>query len=116
MFVAEYAEGPDEVTHFYFTRFVAKYGRLPLTPTEKSAAGYKADVPPLFYLVAGYAGRFIDLNSPPFIKSTRDNPRLQLVFGPKNVKGWRALNTEDPYRGEVLLWYASVFNRVKEYL
>jgi len=32
---------------------------------------------------------------------------LQLVFGPKNVKSWRALNTEDPYRGEVLLWYVA---------
>jgi hypothetical protein len=102
---AEFGEGPDEETHFYFTRFVAEHGRLPLTEVEKSAAGYKADSPPLFYLVAGYLGSFVDLESPPFVKITRDNPRLQLVFGPKNVRGWQALNTEDPLRGEISLWY-----------
>jgi hypothetical protein len=98
------SQGPDEVAHYSFNRFVAKYGRLPLTTVERLEAGYKADLPPLFYLIAGWAGRGIDLESPPHLKITRDNPRLQLVTGPGNVKGWRLIETEDPYRGEVLLW------------
>ena len=99
------SEGPDEVAHFSFIRFVAAHGRLPLDETERLEAGYKADLPPLYYLIAGLAGRGLDLESPPHLKLTRDNSRLKLVTGLENIKGWRLIWTEDPWRGEVLLWY-----------
>jgi hypothetical protein len=99
------SEGPDEVAHYYFNRFVAKYGRLPVNTTERLEAGYKADLPPLFYLAVGLAGRGINLDAPPFLKINRDNPRLQLVTGHGNITGWRIIKTEDPFRGEILLWY-----------
>ncbi len=99
------AEGPDEVAHFSFIRFVAQYGRLPLDEAERLEAGYKADLPPLYYLIAGLIGRGLDLESPPHLKLTRDNIRLKLVTGLQNVKGWRLIWTEDPWQGEVLLWY-----------
>lgn len=102
---APYAAGPDEVAHFQFIRFVAQHHRLPASPIERNEAGYKSDLPPLFHLMMGLAGSGIDLTAPPFIKVTQNNPRLQLVVGLENVLGWRAINTEDPYRGEVLLWY-----------
>jgi 4-amino-4-deoxy-L-arabinose transferase-like glycosyltransferase len=102
---APFTTGPDEVAHFSLTRFVAKHGRLPITREERSEAGYKSDWPPLFHGLAGLAGRGIDLDSPPFVKIAQNNPRLQLVVGHENIIGWRALTTEDPYRGEVLLWY-----------
>ena len=98
-------EGPDEVAHFSFIRFVAEYGRLPLDEAERLEAGYKADLPPLYYLIAGLIGRGLDLESPPHLKLTRDNVRLKLVTGFQNIKGWRLIWTEDPWRGEVLLWY-----------
>ncbi len=99
------SEGPDEVAHFAFIRFVAQYGRLPLDGAERLEAGYKADLPPLYYLIAGMAGWGLDLESPPHLKLTRDNVRLKLVTGLENIKGWRLIWTEDPWRGEVLLWY-----------
>ncbi|MCB0226715.1 MAG: hypothetical protein KDI02_23675, partial [Anaerolineae bacterium] len=99
------SEGPDEVAHFYFDRFIAKYGRLPLTNEERSEAGYKADLPPLFYLLAGLTAQQLDLESGPRIRTTRNNPRLQLVAGLDNVKAWRMIKTEDPLQGEILLWY-----------
>jgi 4-amino-4-deoxy-L-arabinose transferase-like glycosyltransferase len=99
------SEGPDEVAHFSFNRFVAQYGRLPLDEAERLEAGYKADLPPLYYLIAGLIGRGLDLESPPHLKLTRDNIRLKLVTGLQNIKGWRLIWTEDPWRGEVLLWY-----------
>lgn len=99
------SQGPDEAAHFYASRFVAKHGRLPLNDEERLEAGYKADLPPLFYVITGMLGRGLDLESPPHLKITRDNPRLQLVTGVKHVKGWRVLPTEDPLRGEILLWY-----------
>ncbi len=102
-----FSSGPDEVAHFQFVRFVAKYGRLPLTTVERSEGGYKSDWPPLFHLLTGAVSRGIDLNSPPFVKVAQDNPRLQLVVGHDNIKSWRALTTEDPYQSEVLLWYMS---------
>ncbi len=102
---APYAAGPDEVAHFQFIRFVARHHRPPLTEAERTEAGYKSDLPPLFHLLVGLAGGSIDLTRPPFIKVTHDNPRLQLVVGLENVLAWRAINTEDPYRSEVLLWY-----------
>jgi hypothetical protein len=100
-----YSTGSDEAAHFYFTRFIARYHRLPTTPEEQAQANYKSDLPPLFYILAGMSGSGLDLNSPPFLKVTGDNPRLQLVIGDKEATALRALNTEDPLQGEVLLWY-----------
>lgn len=103
---APLSEGPDEAAHFYAVRFVARHGRLPVNGEERREAGYKADLPPLFYLAAGLSARpLVDLDSPPFVKISRDNPRLQLLFGLENIKAWRALTTEDPYRGELFLWH-----------
>jgi hypothetical protein len=102
---ALFSEGPDEVAHFQFTRYIAKYGHLPTTLEERARAGYKSDWPPLFHLAVGFVGQGIDLDSPPFVKVAQNNPRLQLVVGHKNIIAWRALTTEDPYQSEVLLWY-----------
>jgi hypothetical protein len=98
-------QGSDQVAHFYFTRFIAQHGRLPITGEERSEAGYKSDLPPLFHMVVGLTGSGIDLDHPPFAKITRDNPRLQLVFGSDDLRTLYVLTTEDPLKGEILLWY-----------
>jgi hypothetical protein len=110
--LAPFNEGPDEVAHFQFTRFITKHHRLPTTLAERAEAGYKSDWPPLFHLLVGLttsplwrAGGTFDLDAPPFVKVAQNNPRLQLVVGHENIVSWRALTTEDPYQGEILLWY-----------
>lgn len=99
--------GRDELAHFRFTRFLVENDHLPVTWEERKEAGYKAEWPPLFHLVVGIVGQGIDTNSPPFVDTrlTENNPRVQLVFGPDNVRFARALVTEEPYQGELLLWY-----------
>lgn len=101
------SQGPDEVAHYYFIRFIAHHGHLPTSDTERLQAGYKADLPPVYYLLVGLSARALNLNSPPSIKTNRENLRLNLVTGPKHVAGWRWIKTEDPLRGEVLLWSLS---------
>ena len=100
-------KGRDELAHFRFTQFIVENDRLPITWDEREEAGYKAEWPPLFHLIVGIVGQGIDTNSPPFVYSrlTENNPRVQLVFGPDNVRFAGALATEDPYQGELLLWY-----------
>ncbi len=100
-----FSYGSDEVAHFHFARFIADTQHLPRSSTDQDEANYKSDLPPLFYVIAGLSGRWIPFDSPPFVKITGHNPRLQLIVGLENLKAWRAFNTEDPLRGEVLLWY-----------
>lgn len=75
-----FSTGSDEVAHFEFGRFIAKHGRLPVTFEERTEAGYKSDLPPLYHLQFGLLGSWIDLSSPPYIKSIVNNSRLQLVL------------------------------------
>ncbi len=99
------SEGPDEVAHFFFNRYIARHGSLPLNEAARQEAGYKADLPPLFYLLVGSAGYAANLASEPRLKTNRDNLRLALVTGHENIKAWRIIRTEDPLGGEILLWY-----------
>lgn len=99
------SDGPDEVAHFLAIRFVAEHGRLPETVEERLTAGYKADLPPLYYLTVGGLGRVLGLATEPRLKTNRDDLRLALVTGHDNIKAWRRIITEDRWRGEVLLWY-----------
>lgn len=95
--------GPDEAAHFMFARFLAKEGYLPLTPEDRTAAGYKSDQPPLNALAAALIFRG-DLNAPPYVKITHDMPRRHLAIPVANIPNWLVLNTEDPWVGEILLW------------
>jgi hypothetical protein len=100
-------KGRDELAHFQFIQFIAQHKRLPLNLAERNEAGYKSGWPPLFYTLIGLAGSGIRLDSPPFLKTAQDNPRIQLVFGPEGIGkiSSLAIPTEDPYRGEILLFY-----------
>jgi len=98
-------EGSDQVAHYLLSRFVSQHHRLPTTDAERFEAGYKSDWPPLFHIIVGTVGSGIDIDAPPFIKLTSDNPRLQMVFGTEDTMTMRVLTTADPYQSEVLLWY-----------
>lgn len=102
------SDGPDEVAHFMFARFLAKEGYLPLTPEDRKMAGYKSDQPPLNALFTALVFRG-DLNAPPYIKLTHDMPRRHLMLPLSIISKWLALTTEDPWLGEVLLWRVGRF-------
>ncbi len=100
--------GPDEVAHFMLARFLAKEGYLPLTLEDREAAGYKSDQPPLNAALTALAF-WGDLKAPPYIKMTHDLPRRHLALKVENIPNWLALNTEDPWAGEILLWRVGRF-------
>ncbi len=101
--------GSDEVAHFMFARFVRENGYLPLSPADRLAAGYKSDQPPLNAMVVALAYFWGDLG-PPLIKLTENQPRRQLSVIADNYVGWQqALNTEDPWAGEILFWRVGRF-------
>lgn len=111
-----FSSGTDEVAHFKFGHFIAQHGRLPTTNAERTTAGYKSDLPPLYHLQFGILGSWIDLASPPYIKFITNNPRLQLVSGIKTINVWGTLHITDPLQGEYLLWHLgrwlTLFNSV----
>ncbi|MDM8520627.1 hypothetical protein QUF64_11300 [Anaerolineales bacterium HSG6] len=98
------SSGEDEVAHFRFGRFIAHHQRLPLTLEERNEADYKSDLPSLFYMVFGLTGSWLDLDAPPQIKISGDNPRLKLLTALENASTARAIDTADPLQGEQLLW------------
>jgi 4-amino-4-deoxy-L-arabinose transferase-like glycosyltransferase len=101
--------GSDEVAHFMFARFLRQNGYLPVTMEDRLAAGYKSDQPPLNSMVVALAYGWGDLG-PPLVKLTEDQPRRQLSVIADNYVGWQqALNTEDPWTGEVLFWRVGRF-------
>lgn len=102
-------EGPDEAAHFMYARFLKQEGRLPLTPAERSAAGYKSDQPPLYGAAVATLYWRDDLDQPPFARLTRGVPRRHLVsdagIDEDDVNSPQLIRTEDPLRGELLFWY-----------
>jgi hypothetical protein len=101
--------GPDEAAHFMFARFLSKEGYLPLSPEDRTAAGYKSDQPPLNAALVALTF-WDDVQSPPFVKMANGVPRRHLArdgvvdqFGVHRI--WDVVNTEDPPAGEVLFWH-----------
>lgn len=101
--VVPLAEGPDEIAHFEYMRFIVAHRRLPLTLEERIEAGYKSDLPPFYYLLAAIPSSFVNPEGPPYLKRVENSPRHQLV-----KSGRAVLNTEDermwPGQAEYLMW------------
>ena len=102
--VVPIGRGADEWAHYWYARFISEHGRLPASPVEREAAGYKSDWPPLYHLLAAGLTAGVDTAGPPTFKYRADNIRRQLVpaQGPEAI-----LHTEDelfPWRQEVLIW------------
>lgn len=102
--VVPIGRGADEWAHYWYARFIAEHGRLPASPAERDAAGYKSDWPPLYHLLAAGLTAGVDTAGPPVFKYRAENIRRQIVpaQGPEAI-----LHTEDelfPWRQEVLIW------------
>ncbi len=102
--VVPVGRGADEWAHYWYARFITEHGRLPASPAEREAAGYKSDWPPLYHLLAAGLTAGVDTAGPPAFKYRAENIRRQIVpaQGPEAI-----LHTEDelfPWRQEVLIW------------
>jgi len=107
--VVPIGRGADEWAHYWYAEFIAQHGRLPANPAERKAAGYKADWPPLYHLLAAGVTAWVETEGPPTFKYRADNIRRQLVpaFGPEAI-----LHTQDerfPWQQEILIWHLGRF-------
>ncbi|MCK6624872.1 MAG: glycosyltransferase family 39 protein [Anaerolineae bacterium] len=101
--VAPLTVGNDEWAHFLYVRFIAEHGHLPTTLAERAEAGYKADAPPLYHLLAAAATAGVE---PTRLLRPLDSPRRQLADNWPNPYALVHSGYElPPYRGEVLLWH-----------
>jgi 4-amino-4-deoxy-L-arabinose transferase-like glycosyltransferase len=93
-------EAPDEVPHFTYVRYLARYGRLPTTEEE-----HEAFQPPLYYAL-GAALTFWIEDEPDAAFAVRANAYYDVAdpSAPKNL----LLHSADeawPYRGWVKAWH-----------
>jgi hypothetical protein len=103
--------GADEWAHYWYAQFIAQNGRLPLSPAEREAAGYKSDWPPLYHLGAATVTAWIDTAGPPTFKFRADpnHLRRQIIPAPRSEA---ILHTEDelfPWQQEILVWHLGRF-------
>ncbi len=107
--VVPIGRGADEWAHYWYAQFMAEHGRLPVSATERTTAGYKSDWPPLYHVSAAALTAWIDTEGPPTFKYRQDNIRRQLI----PAQGSDAiLHTEDelfPWRQEILVWHIGRF-------
>ncbi len=103
-------EGPDEVAHFDYVRFLAQHGRLPRTLEERREAGYKSAWPPLYHLLTALGTFWVDSEAVPTLKIIdEDHPRHLLARG-GDIDF--ILHTEDeafPYHDVALAWHLARF-------
>jgi 4-amino-4-deoxy-L-arabinose transferase-like glycosyltransferase len=100
-----FAEAPDEWDHFQYSQFVADHGRLPATPAERIQAGRRSDWPPLYHLFLGSLTRWIEIDSPPYLKFRWDKPERRLAD--TLAADFIIIPTADqrsPYLGVMLAW------------
>ncbi|MEM7343795.1 MAG: glycosyltransferase family 39 protein, partial [Chloroflexota bacterium] len=107
--VVPIGRGADEWAHYWYAEFIAEQGRLPASASERDAAGYKSDWPPLYHLFAAGVTVWVETEGPPTLKYRADDIRRHLVpaFGPDAI-----LHTEDqafPWRQEILIWHLGRF-------
>ncbi|MEW5958435.1 MAG: hypothetical protein AB1801_11960, partial [Chloroflexota bacterium] len=103
------SQGEDELAHYRYLSFIAQTGRLPATAAERDRAWYRADWPPLYHLLVGWAVSPLDTSRPP-LKDVGESPRRRLVgeiFYPRLI-----IYTEDarwPWRDGILAWHLGRF-------
>jgi len=102
-------QGEDELAHYRYIGFIAQHGRLPINHAERQEAWYRADWPPLYHLLVGWAVSTIDTTQP-HLKDVGESPRRRLVgeiFYPRLI-----IYTEDanwPWQDGILAWHLGRF-------
>jgi len=99
-------EASDETDHFQYLQFVAHYGHPPLTAAERTEAGYKGGLAPLYYVITAWPIALIGETTPPFLRRTDQRPERYI---PNDGLGFnRVMHTLDevwPWQGQVLAWH-----------
>ncbi|GIK43181.1 MAG: hypothetical protein BroJett011_70140 [Chloroflexota bacterium] len=107
--VVPITQGEDELAHYRYLSFIAQTGRLPQNAAERQQAWYRADWPPLYHLLVGWAVSPLDTTRPP-LKDVGESPRRRLVgeiFYPRLI-----IYTEDanwPWQDGILAWHLGRF-------
>ncbi|MCB0174407.1 MAG: glycosyltransferase family 39 protein [Anaerolineae bacterium] len=102
-------QGEDELAHYRYISFIAQHGRLPVNAAERQQAWYRADWPPLYHLLVGWAVSSLDTTRP-HLKDVGESPRRRLVgeiFYPRLI-----IYTEDanwPWQDGILAWHIGRF-------
>lgn len=76
--VVPITQGEDELAHYRYITFIAQTGRLPTNQAERDQAWYRADWPPLYHLLVGWAVTPFE-TSHPHLKDVGESPRRRLV-------------------------------------
>ncbi len=107
--VVPLTQGEDELAHYRYISFIAETGRLPINYTERQQAWYRADWPPFYHLLVGWAVSSLDTTRP-HLKDVGESPRRRLVgeiFYPRLI-----IYTEDanwPWQDGILAWHLGRF-------
>jgi hypothetical protein len=107
--VVPITQGEDELAHYRYLSFIAQTGRLPQNHAERQQAWYRADWPPLYHLLVGWAVSPLDTTRPQ-LKDVGESPRRRLVgeiFYPRLI-----IYTEDanwPWQDGILAWHLGRF-------
>ncbi|MBN1992892.1 MAG: glycosyltransferase family 39 protein [Anaerolineae bacterium] len=102
-------QGEDELAHYRYISFIAQISRLPINEAEREQAWYRADWPPLYHLLVGWAVSPLDLTQPR-LKDVGEAPHRRLVgeiFYPRLI-----IYTEDvawPWQDGILAWHLGRF-------
>lgn len=102
-------QGEDELAHYRYISFIAQNGRLPIDYAERKQAWYRADWPPFYHLLVGWAVSPLDTTRP-HLKDVGESPRRRLVgeiFYPRLI-----IYTEDanwPWQEGILAWHLGRF-------
>ncbi len=103
-------EAPDEPAHLQYAQFIARQGHLPETLEERSAAGYRANWPPLYHALIAQPIRWVGDAQPTRLKSVGDTPRRLIPTNGQTIASFiHTVEEKWPWRGVVLSWHLSRF-------
>lgn len=107
--VTPIGRGADEWAHYWYAQFIAQNRRLPASPAEREAAGYKSDWPPLYHLLTAGVTAWVDTQGPPAFKYRADEVRRQLIPAQGSEAILHTLDEQFPWQQEVLVWHLGRF-------
>jgi uncharacterized membrane protein len=99
-------EAADETDHYQYLRFVARTGHPPLTEAERTEAGFKGGLAPLYYWLTAWPIALIGEETLPDIRRVDSRPERHIPTDGLGIN--HVLHTLDeqwPWRGQVLAWH-----------
>ena len=101
-------ESPDEIGHFFTTKYIADFGRLPapdVEPAEKYLYGQEGTQPPLYYLVGALIVRASGVSTESAAEYLQVNPHT--TCGSPQLAGNKGFLAHDPVE-EAFPWQRTI--------